>query len=205
MSLSNRSNVSGRGTQVVELAAGADIIFKAGGPCAVLVGGVFQRKAWFRLPEDIDRITVECSDHVHWSLHWIVPKPAYEMLDPTPVALPIGTYHPEPLHETIARMVRHQVSQAAAASDFDTEEEEDYDPDEDDDDKPTRYEYEERAKRAEFDQAQRRHLAEYARKREAARRAKAGQGGHPPAEPTAPPVAPSTSSTQPGGPPPQSK
>jgi len=47
MSLSNRSNVSGRGTQVVELAAGADIIFKAGGPCAVLVGGVFNVRHGF--------------------------------------------------------------------------------------------------------------------------------------------------------------
>lgn len=62
-----------------------------------------------------------------------VRDPAMEWPDPTPVALPLGAGHEEPLHEMIKRLVREEVSRSAAevgeetfeeANDFDMPDEE---------------------------------------------------------------------------------
>lgn len=182
--------VRGEGPQHVELACGALVKVSAHGVLSCLVRDVFQTRPFFRLPDDVDSFDVVCDEGCQWSISWMVPKPAHEIPDPTPIALPAGAFKPEPLEETIARMVRYQVSQAAQASGFDPEEEEDFEEDDGDDDlPPTPYEFEEIAKKEEVKQARLRELRAYAKqKTEKARKAREA-AQTPPAEPAAPPVA----------------
>lgn len=151
-----REIVNGIGPQMVELATGADVVISATGPVHVLVDSIVQRRTSFRLPETVCELELLCDSDVKWSLRWFVPKPGYELPDPTPIALPSGAYHPESLNDTIARMVRYQVSQAAELGGFDPEEDEDFE--DDDDDVPTPYEFEERAAIEESKQRRKREL-----------------------------------------------
>lgn len=63
-----------------------------------------------------------------------------EVVDQTPVSVPSGWSRPEPLADTIRRMVRAEVSRAAAAEDMETFEEADDFDCEDDDDPLSQYE-----------------------------------------------------------------
>lgn len=65
----------------------------------------------------------------------------HEKLDPTPVAMPAGFKHPEQLTDTIARIVRRQVSEIAESQGYETfDEAEDFDIDDETFDPSTPYE-----------------------------------------------------------------
>lgn len=185
--MSKYSLIKGQGPGVVEVATSACVRVKATGTFFCLVEGVILKAASFRLDEAIDRFEIVCDPGVHWNVEWLVPKPGYEMPDPTPIALPAGATRPETLAETIARMVRHQVNQGAASAGFDLADEEDFD--DDDDEEPTPYEFEEIAAREERKLAQARKLRAYAKQKRDAYRDRKPRQEPTPAEPTAPPGA----------------
>lgn len=65
----------------------------------------------------------------------------HEVPDPTPVAVPSGFRRPETLAETVARLVRREVSDAAEAQGFESfEEADDFEVDDDPQDPGTPYE-----------------------------------------------------------------
>lgn len=181
--------VRGEGPQSISLACGAFVRVSSHAPLSCLVSDIFQTRPYFRLPDDVDSFEVVCNEDTKWSISWMVPKPGYEVNDPTPVALPTGAYMPESLEATIARMVRYQVSQAAIAGGFDPEEEEDFEEEDTDNDlPPTPYEFEEIAKKEEAKQIRLRELRQYAKqKADQARKAREKAQSHP-AEPKAPEV-----------------
>lgn len=64
-----------------------------------------------------------------------------EVLDPNPAAMPLGFKRPESLADTIRRLIRHEVSQAAQESGDETfEDADDFDVDDDPADPSTPYE-----------------------------------------------------------------
>lgn len=68
-----------------------------------------------------------------------------EIPDPTPVAMPAGVGQPEPLHVTIKRMIRNEMSQFADSQGQETfEEANDFDVD-DEDEMRSNYEFDEMA------------------------------------------------------------
>ena len=70
-------------------------------------------------------------------------KYGHEMPDPKPVEMPAGFKRPESLAETVQRLVRHQVSEEAAAAGYETfEEASDFDIPDDPIDPNTPYEVE---------------------------------------------------------------
>lgn len=177
---------SGSGTQKVELACGAQVVVSSTGPVLVLVNG-FPQRAVFRLPDNYDSVEVMCDDEVVWTLRFAACKPRAEVLDPTPVAIPISGRIPESLEQTIARMVRSRVDQLAVQGGYDASDEEDFE-DEDDEAPPTRFEYEEQAKLAERTEKAKRYVqAKRKEAREAAeRRAAAAASPSTPPAPVAP-------------------
>lgn len=64
-----------------------------------------------------------------------------EILDKTPIALPVGYERPEPLEAMVARMVRAASAHSAAMGNETLEEANDFGPDEEDDEVKTPYQY----------------------------------------------------------------
>lgn len=185
--------IKGVGSQQLKVACGANVKLSASGHACLVVEGIFIRKAFCRLPDEVDSVDVLCDDGVQWSLEWFVPKPGHEVPDPVPIAIPVGAHRPESLQDTIARMVRHQVSQSAHAAGFDREEEEDFE--DEDYDPPTPYEFEELGVREEIRQEGIRKLREFARKkRERAAAKSAAKEAPPPPIPAKPAVQEGSSS-----------
>lgn len=199
MSIDKKQVINGKGKDHVTLAVGARVQIRSTGDIAVVVNnGVVYSPHNFVLPWSEDTFQIIAGEDTLWSVFWFVPKPGVETPDPTPVAIPANGTIPEPLEMTIARLVRAQVRAAAQADGFDTEDEDDYEEDEEEDDRPTKYEYEERGRRAAKEAEDRKVLERYMREKIAKQRAKrsagrsAVDGAAPPspAEPTAPQVPP---------------
>lgn len=179
--------IEGKGSRVVAVACAALVRVHCSTPYFSIVDKRFIRTEMFRLPDGIDsfEIVAEGKDP-NWVVEWWPIKPGYEIPDPTPVALPIGAHKPESLEQTISRMVRLQVSQAARSEGYDPEEEEDFEDDDAEfDEVPTQYEFEEQGRIAEEEQRRFDKLRKFFddRAKNKARR-------HPPAEPAASPVPP---------------
>lgn len=145
--------VEGKGSSVVPLACGALVRLVVSGEFSVLVGSRAIVTSVFKLPADQDSVELIArkSDSI-WRLEWWPIKPGFELPDPTPVTLPVGSHRPESIDQTIARLVRREVSNIAGNEGFDREEEEDFSDDGDFDDVPSPYEFEEHGIRAEREQ-----------------------------------------------------
>lgn len=164
----------------------SQVVCSATGPIIVLVGGKPQR-AVFRMPAEIDFVQVQCDPKVMWALRYAPCKPKQEQLDPTPVAIPVGSHQPESLESLIARMVRSRVDQLAVAGGYGpSQEEEDFEDEEDDELPKTRYEYEETARQAERAQEAMRYAAKRIAEARARREKKKAAEAAPPPPPAEP-------------------
>lgn len=171
--------VRGSGQQVVKCACSAVVnIIPSNGDLLLLVGGKVARRLT-KLPDDVDEVEVVTAGDTEWVLRWWPSQPAKQMCDPTPIAIPAGAMQPESLEQTIARMVRRQVSLAAQSAGFDPEEEDDFDDDDaegDFDDALTPYEFEEHGAQAEAEQQRLAKLGSWLERKRAERKAaRAGQ------------------------------
>ncbi len=90
-----------------------------------------QRILRYKLPPDVDTIFVKAEKSVEWSVTWSYYNPS-EVLDKTPVEIPIGYHEPESLADQMRRFITEEVSRAAESVDagsFDQEDDfEDDDP-----------------------------------------------------------------------------
>ncbi len=136
------------GNEIIECVVGATITVRSSGQFCVfavenkkrtLILGpinINQRILRYKLPIDIDTVYIKADKKTEWTIDWSYYNHS-EVLDNTPVEMPIGYEEPESLADQMRRFIRDEVS---AARDEDQGSFEDEDDFEDDDPPLTNYE-----------------------------------------------------------------
>ncbi len=137
-----------KGSKEIACVVGAKILIKSSGQfCAygvegkkrTMILGPFNtnvRILQYKLPADMDTVYVKTEKSTEWTIEWSVYSHS-EILDNTPVEMPVGFEEPESLADQMRRFIKDEVS---AARDEDQGSFEDEDDFEDDDPVLTDYE-----------------------------------------------------------------
>lgn len=130
-----------KGSKELEIHAGATVTIRSSGSfCAfgmegknrtLILGPIDStaRTLRYKLPDDIGKIYVKTEKSTEWTCDWQYYN-RQEVLDNTPVEMPVGYDHPESLADQMRRFIRDEVSASRNIDQGSFEEEDDFDEDE---------------------------------------------------------------------------
>ncbi len=130
-----------KGSKELSIHTGATITIRSSGTfCAfaiegkertIILGPVssIARTLRYKLPDDIGKIFVKTEKSTEWTCEWEYNNRS-EVLDNTPVEMPVGYNHPESLADQMRRFIRDEVSAARETDQGSFEEEDDFYEDE---------------------------------------------------------------------------
>ncbi len=126
-----------KGSKEIKVKPGSTIVVMASGQfCAYGVEGnkrtlilgpvnANQRYLRYHLPADIERVYIKTEKSTEWSLTWSMYNKS-EILDNTPVEMPVGYHLPETLADQMRRFIREEVSAAREDDQGSFEDEDDF-------------------------------------------------------------------------------
>ncbi len=125
-----------KGSKELNTKRGATIEIRSSGPfCAYAMEGKKRtiilgpintnaRILKYKLPSDIEKVFVKTEKSTEWTMAWSYYDRS-EILDETPVEMPVGYEEPETLADQMRRFIKDEVSKQAVADNMGSFEEED--------------------------------------------------------------------------------